>query len=128
MKKVYKKKVRLSVNNHRCVNWVADTIHYGEMPDDEYIKETRFAEACLMADRGHGVKVEETFLKHEPYFLIDVGLSEYRISQKDFKHLEKFVDYIETPNMSIKELAEELPAGDFVEWLKDNRVDTVIKI
>ena len=123
MKTIYKHKTTITINDMENF-YTSSAIHYGEMPTDEKKVITDFFEAynnyAIL-----GIEADETLFKHKPYlfFRYDFNLS-CRVDPKDFESMIINTVYTETnDNYTFKELADRLPAEEFLEWLKDNGVD-----
>lgn len=129
MKKLFLKKVTFRVNGTLVYSHIG-TMHYGENSESQTIQLNTFDEAitALPQIRQYGFI---TYLKKHLFKPLEETLNFYwlglKFTRKTFKPITIEVNFLEKEenDYTMKKLAEELPANEFIEYLKDKGVEKI---
>lgn len=129
MKKLYSKKVIIRVNGTYVYSHVG-TLHYSENGEPQTFQLNTFDKAILALPqiRRYGFT---TYLKKHLFKPLEETLNFYwlgmNFTRKTFKPITIEVIYLEEEenDYTMKKLAEELPANEFIEYLKDKGVEKI---
>lgn len=129
MKKLFLKKVTLRVNGTLVYSHIG-TMHYGENSESQTIQLNTFDEAitALPQIRQYGFT---TYLKEHLFKPLEETLNFYwlglKFTRKTFKPITIEVNFLEEEenDYTMKKLTEELPANEFIEYLKDKGVEKI---
>lgn len=129
MKRLYVKKVIFRVNGTFVYSHIG-VLHYGETGKPQTTQLNTFDEAiaALPQIRRYGFT---TYLKRHLFKPLEETLNAYwygmNFTRKTFKPITIEVIYLEEEenDYTIQKLAEELPANEFIEYLKDKGVEKI---
>lgn len=111
-------------------NMYCSKLHYGEMPEDKVMTFQDFQFAIdTFANKSTRPQVHYTLFRKKPYlfFHIDCGLDCCSMDKRTFKpfiirnHFWKAVE-----PFTIKQLMNELPANEFIEYCKDHELSVIM--
>lgn len=130
MKKVVDLRCYVAVNGSEYYDTsIHYNFHYAEVFDEEPVeynyKTFRGAKEAIEDERVLNARVGYTFFKHNPVLEIHTAeLSpDIKVTAKNFESLKiRWVTEVPSKKLTIKDLANLLPAEDFAEWLKDHGI------
>ncbi len=129
MKKLYSRKTVIKVNGTRIYTHVG-TLHYDTNGEPQTFQLNTFDEAIaalpLIRQYGFYSYLKEHLFKPREEILKFYWLG-VNFTRKTFKPITIEIDYLEEEdsNYTMKKLTEELPANEFIEYLKDKGVEKI---
>lgn len=103
--------------------YIHDALHYGEKPKEVKMTFDNFQQAIEVFEGNKRPQVRYTLFRKKPYlyFHINGGLDRKKMYRCNFKPFTfRYHVWDCSPLISFKELMEELPADEFVEYCKDH--------
>lgn len=129
MKKLYIKEIIIKVNGARIYRHI-NNLHYGADGEPQTIQLNTFDEAVAALPQIRSIGFNTYFKEHlfKPreeilnFYWLGVNFT-----RKTFKPITIEIDYLdeEDSDYTMKKLAEELPANEFIEYLKDKGVEKI---
>lgn len=129
MKKLYSRKIVIKVNGTRIYAHVG-TLHYDTTGEPQTFQLNTFDEAIaalpLIRQYGFYSYLKEHLFKPREEILKFYWLG-VNFTRKTFKPITIEIDYLkeEDSDYTMKKLIEQLPANEFIEYLKDKGVEKI---
>lgn len=129
MKKLYSRKIVIKVNGTRIYTHVG-TLHYDTNGEPQTFQLNTFDEAItalpLIRRYGFYSYLKEHLFKPREEILKFYWLG-VNFTRKTFKPITIEINYLEEEDSdyTMKKLTEELPANEFIEYLKDKGVEKI---